>query len=90
VLVVQIVERTWLQVTVDGEELKGELLQAEAERVWEGTNSIYLICGNAGGIEVTVNGEELGTLGERGQVVEKTWGPQGEISPEPTPTPKPG
>ena len=42
-----------------------------------------MICGNAGGIEVTVNGQELGVLGERAQVVERVWGPEGEITPTP-------
>jgi hypothetical protein len=75
----------WLQVTVDGQELSGELLEVDQQREWEAQTSIYMICGNAGGIEVTVNGQELGVLGERAQVVEKTWGPQGEITPTPTP-----
>jgi hypothetical protein len=73
----------WLQVAVDGQELPGELLESGVEREWEAQNSIYMICGNAGGIEVTVNGNELGVLGDRAQVVEKTWGPEGEITPTP-------
>lgn len=84
VLQVQVIERTWLQVTVDGQELPGELLQEEEERTWEAQYSIYLICGNAGGVELMVNGEKLGVLGERGQVVEKLWTPEGEVTPTPT------
>jgi hypothetical protein len=83
VLQIKVIERTWLQVTVDDQELPGELLQTDEEREWKGENTIYLICGNAGGVEVTVNGEDLGTLGERGQVVEKTWTPEGEITSAP-------
>jgi cytoskeleton protein RodZ len=83
VVEVNVIDRVWLQVTVDGQELPGELLEADQQREWEAQNSIYMICGNAGGIEVTVNGNELGVLGERAQVVEKTWGPQGEITPTP-------
>jgi cytoskeletal protein RodZ len=80
---IKVVERAWLQVTVDGLETPGQLLEAGEEREWEARNTIYFICGNAGGVEVTVNGNELGTLGERGQVVEKWWTPQGEITPTP-------
>jgi cytoskeleton protein RodZ len=83
VLSIKVIERTWLQVTVDGEELPGQLLEADDEREWEGKYTIYFICGNAGGVQVTVNGEELGTLGERGEVVEKLWTPQGEATPTP-------
>jgi hypothetical protein len=85
VLQIKVVERTWLQVTVDNQELPGELLEADQERRWEAKQAIHLICGNAGGVVITVNGVELGTLGERGQVVEKTWTPQGEATPTPTP-----
>jgi cytoskeleton protein RodZ len=95
VLQVKVVERTWLQVTVDNEEMPGELLEADQERQWEAKQAIHLICGNAGGVVVTVNGVEMGSLGERAQVVEKTWTPQGEATPTPTlevtpGTPSPG
>ena len=97
VLQIKVTERAWLQITVDGQELPGELFQAGAEKEWQGKTSIYFICGNAGGVEVTVNGEELGTLGERGQVIERTWTPEGEVTPTPgaestpgTSTPTPG
>ena len=83
-LQVKVVERTWLQVTVDNEEMPGELLEADQERQWEAKQAIHLICGNAGGVEITVNGVEMGSLGERAQVVEKTWTPQGEATPTPT------
>jgi hypothetical protein len=83
VLEVKVVERSWLQVTVDDEELPGELLEAEEERRWEAQDAIYYICGNAGGVEVAVNGEQLGTLGERGEVVERTWTVDGEVTPTP-------
>ena len=88
-MAVKVIERSWLQVTVDEEEQPGELLEAGEERTWEAQNAIYFICGNAGGLEVTVNGEELGTLGERAEVVERTWTPTGEATatPEATPTP---
>ena len=89
-LQIKVIERAWLQVTVDDQELPGELFQAGAEKEWKGDNSIYFICGNAGGVEVTVNGEELGILGERGQVVERTWTREGEVTPTPTAGGTPG
>jgi hypothetical protein len=75
-----------MQVTVDDVEQPGELLEAGEERTWEGQYAIYFICGNAGGVEATVNGQELGVLGERAQVVEKTWTPEGEVTPTPAAT----
>jgi len=85
VLQIKVIERAWLQVTLDGQEQPGELLEAGAEREWVAQNELYFICGNAGGVEVTVNGEELGLLGERAQVVEKIWTPLGEATPTPVP-----
>jgi cytoskeletal protein RodZ len=83
------VDRVWLQVSVDGQDAPGEMYEAGEEQEWTAQNTIYVICGNAGGMEVTVNGEDLGLLGERAEVVEKTWGPQGEIAPSPTTTATP-
>jgi cytoskeletal protein RodZ len=82
-LVIEIVERAWLQVTIDGQDQPSGILEAGETREWQATNTIYLICGNAGGVNVTVNGEDLGLLGERAQVVEKMWAPQGEVTPTP-------
>ena len=84
-LSIRVIERAWLQVTVDGQELPGELLEVGAERTWEADQTIFFICGNAGGVEVTVNGEELGTLGGRAEVVDRTWTPSGEATPTPVP-----
>jgi cytoskeletal protein RodZ len=90
VLSIKVNERAWMQVTLDGQEQPGELLEAEQERKWEAKEEIYFICGNAGGVEVTVNGTELGTLGDRAQVVEKTWTPNGEAPSTPAPEVSPG
>ena len=86
VLEIKVIERAWMQATVDGVEQPGELLEAGQERTWRGQYAIYFICGNAGGVEATVNGEELGVLGGRAEVVEKTWTPEGEAIPTPAAT----
>jgi cytoskeleton protein RodZ len=62
-------------------------LEAGTTRTFRGRESVTLRCGNAGGVEATVNGESLGLLGERGQVVDMEWLAEG-ITPAPaTPTP---
>ncbi len=70
---VEVIEKTWLEITVDGEELFRALLDPGVRLSWTGTESISCHCGNAGGIRVTVNGEEIGTLGDRGEVVDYEW-----------------
>lgn len=60
-------------VSVDGEVHFEGVLEAGEERQWQAQHSIGIRCGNAGGVLVTIDGEELGPLGERGQVVNLTW-----------------
>lgn len=72
---VEVLERTWLVVTVDGEQVfEGALVPEQGTRyTWTGQESVSFHCGNAAGINVTVNGEEIGTLGESGEVVDLEW-----------------
>jgi len=77
-----IVEYAWLRVLVDGEEVFAGSLEAGTTRTWRGRESVALRCGNAGGVEATVNGESLGLLGERGQVVDMEWFADG-VTPTP-------
>lgn len=78
----KIVEYSWLRVIVDGEEAFAGSLEEGTTRTWRGRDSIALRCGNAGGVEATVNGEPLGILGERGQVVDLEWLAEG-VTPVP-------
>jgi uncharacterized protein YraI len=88
----RVIERAWLRVMVDGEKAFEGILEKGAERAWRGSERISLRCGNAGGVEVTVNGEYLGLLGGRGQVVDMEWAagwvptPMRTVTPTSTPT----
>lgn len=72
-ITMDVVERTWLEVTVDGELVLGETVEAGNRLSWTATESISCHCGNAGGVRVTVAGEEIGALGDPGQVVDRVW-----------------
>lgn len=66
-------DTSWVQVTVDGvRQFQGELAQ-DTYRSWYGQERVELRIGNAGVVLVTVNGEQLGTLGEFGQVVDRVF-----------------
>ena len=90
-----IVEYIWLRVLVDGDEVFTGSLEAGTTQTWRGRESVALRCGNAGSVEAAVNGESLGLLGERGQVVEIEWLAEGvtlmpampEVAATPTITP---
>ena len=66
-------ERSWLQVTVDGVRVHEGILEAGDTRKWEGTRSVALRAGNAGGVVVKLNGELLGPLGETDEVIDIEW-----------------
>jgi cytoskeleton protein RodZ len=79
-------EECWTEVTLDSLNAFRGLVGAGEQLAWQAQREIILRLGNAGAVEVTVNGEFLGTLGDRQQVVEFAWGPEGEVTPEPTAT----
>ena len=64
---------SWMRVTVDGStELEGE--QPEGATLnFSADESITVRIGDAGAVRVTVNGEDRGKLGERSEVVERTF-----------------
>ena len=75
-------ERSWLQVTVDGVRVHEGVLEAGDTRKWEGTRSVALRAGNAGGVVVKLNGELLGPLGETDEVVDIEWTYDGPVEIE--------
>ena len=68
---VHLTERCWTEVTVDGKTVFEGLLEEGKTENWQGKESIVLRAGNAGALEVTVNGKKLGTFGDEGAVVEE-------------------
>ncbi len=65
-------EQCWMQITVDGQ--KTELTMSEGQvQDLKATDSIQLNLGNAGVVKVTVNGQDLGTMGKQGQVVKREF-----------------
>jgi cytoskeleton protein RodZ len=65
----QLVVPTYVEVTVDGESIYVGTLDEGEDRVWTGDESVQIRVGNAGGIELTVNGVEVGAPGAPGQVM---------------------
>jgi cytoskeleton protein RodZ len=75
-------QRSWVRVLVDGAVAEEGVLPAGETRSWAADNSISVRTGNAGGIYLTLNGQDLGRMGEVGQVTERTWvvGDQGQVA----------
>lgn len=70
-LLIRAVEPTWIRVQVDEGQVAEELLQAGAVREWTAARRFILTVGNAGGLEVDLNGRRIPALGARGAVIQR-------------------
>lgn len=61
----------WAKVTVDGHTVYTGNIKPGTAKTFQGRERIKFRLGNAGAVDVTVNGQSLGTLGAYGQVVDK-------------------
>lgn len=75
-LVVRAIEPTWIRVQMDEGQVAEELLQTGAVREWTAGRRFVLTIGNAGGIELDLNGQRIPPLGPRGAVIQKLVLPQ--------------
>ncbi len=75
-LIVRAIEPTWLRVQVDEGQVAEELLQAGAVREWNATRRFTLTVGNAGGVEIDLNGKRMPSLGAKGAVIQRLVLPQ--------------
>jgi len=75
-LLVRANEPTWLRVQVDDGQAAEELLQPGAVREWTAARRFVLTVGNAGGIELDLNGKRLPSIGPKGAVIQRLVLPQ--------------
>jgi cytoskeletal protein RodZ len=74
-------QRAWVRVVADDAVVQEGIMEQGENRFWNAARSISVRTGNAGGVNLILNGEDLGPLGEIGQVVERTWVvDQGQVS----------
>jgi cytoskeleton protein RodZ len=66
-------QRSWVRVLVDGALAEEGVLAQGETRSWAANDSISVRTGNGGGVYLTLNGQDLGPMGEVGQVIERTW-----------------
>ena len=75
------IQRAWVRVMVDGAVVEEGFLTANDVRTYEANQSILIRTGNGGGVNLTLNGQDLGPMGNVGQVVDRSWvvGDAGEV-----------
>ncbi|MFQ5401387.1 MAG: helix-turn-helix domain-containing protein [Anaerolineae bacterium] len=73
-LKLEITERTWMEVTIDGDVVfTGIAKKGDPPYEWEAEEEAKVVTGNAIGIVATVNDIQLGRLGGRGEDREEVW-----------------
>lgn len=73
-LEILILERAWMEVTVDGNVLfTGIARPTDPPYEWTANEEVRLNTGNAIGVSVTINNVPLGPLGGRGENKEEVW-----------------
>lgn len=76
-------QRAWLRVVVDGQPVfQGRVLPGNAYP-FSGTKQIELITGNAAALQVVYNQQDLGVLGNVGQVAQLIFAPGSVVTPTP-------
>lgn len=69
-------EPAWVKVTDHhGSELYSGLMEPDMVKHWTAKHEINLVLGNAGGVDVIVNGKDLGAPGDDGHVITLSFGP---------------
>jgi cytoskeletal protein RodZ len=83
------VERTFMRVSVDGEQVfEGRMAPGES-KVFEGNTEVLVLTGNAAALRVTYNGRDLGLMGTEGEVVSRVYLVSGVATPTATISPTP-
>jgi cytoskeleton protein RodZ len=82
-------EKSWVSVSVDGKLLFSGILQPNDRREINAEEKVKVVAGNAGGVDISLNGKNLEALGPRGQVrtVELTRAGAQVVSRTPKPAP---
>jgi cytoskeleton protein RodZ len=70
-------EKTWLSISSGGKQIFSGVLEAEETKTLSGLEMAKMTVGNAGGIDVHLNGKDVGPLGAKGQVRVVVFTPEG-------------
>jgi cytoskeletal protein RodZ len=69
ILTATVLEKTWVRIFVDGKDPKEYIFRPGSKPEWRASEGFELLIGNAGGIQLELNGREMKKLGRPGQVV---------------------
>jgi len=80
-------EKTWISISSDGRNIFSSSLEPHETKLVEASEKIRLLIGNAGGVEISLNGKPIGPVGSKGQIRVVELTPAGfQIVPPKAPT----
>ncbi len=80
-------QRAWMQIMVDGkEEFNGRVIPGSAYS-FAGEESVEILTGNGAALQIFFNQQDLGVMGNFGQVIDRVFTQEGVETPTPTITP---
>ena len=82
-------DRSWIQVVADGETKQASTLPDGTHAKWVAQRKMELVVGNAGHVNVKVDGREYAPFGKPGEVIHMVWTRQDGKLIEATATPMP-
>ena len=83
-------EKTWISISSDGKNIFANSLEPHETKVIEASEKVRLLIGNAGGLEISLNGKPIGPIGPKGQIRVIELTPAGfHIVPRKPPTVEP-
>lgn len=86
-LLIEVTQRAWIRLTADEQVLLEGIREAGFRQEFSAQESMILRTGNAGGLQLTLNGETLPSLGGPGEIVELKWVLEDGVITQPSPTP---
>lgn len=69
----KMLENCWISVKVDGQPAFEGTVEKGKDMSWKGKERVEIRAGNAGGIQINFNGQDVGTLGEVGQIADREF-----------------
>jgi cytoskeleton protein RodZ len=83
-------EKTWISISSDGKNVFANALEPHETKIVEASAKVRLTIGNAGGVEISLNGKPIGPIGPKGQIRVVELTPAGfQIVPRKSPTVEP-
>ncbi|BEU87337.1 DUF4115 domain-containing protein [Selenomonas sp. TAMA-11512] len=77
-LTLDFTDRCWTEVTVDGKTAFEGTAEKGKSMTFKGKERVHIRAGNAGAMQVALNGRKMGAAGNVGQVIDREYTPTGE------------